>query len=125
MLHRWAQLRKIVGEAYIIAYNAPVEEEVTLGPGGLATTVPSSQMIWTVASPDEIERSTSTKITVPFDSPSGLVHHEIDTATESTMVIRDWIPSPRKQSEATSPVRARSEERRVGKECRYRSWREI
>ena len=106
MLHRWAQLRKIVGEAYIIAYNAPVEEEVTLGPGGLATTTPSHQMIWTVASPDEIERSTSTKITVPFDSPAGLVYHEIDTATESIMVIRDWVPSPRKQSEATSPVRA-------------------
>lgn len=106
MLHRWTQLRKIVGEAYIIAYNAPVEEEVTLGPGGLATTTPSHQMIWTVASPDEIERSTSTKITVPFDSPAGLVYHEIDTATESIMVIRDWVASPRKQSDATSPVRS-------------------
>lgn len=106
MLHRWTQLRRIIGEAYIIAYDAPVHPETIIGPTGITTTGPSHQMVWTVASPDEIETTSSTKVTIPFDTPAGLVHHRIDTATEGIMVIRDWIPSPRKQYEATSPVRA-------------------
>lgn len=107
MLHRWTQLLKIVGEAYLIAYDAPMGPTATIGPDGITRTAPHThQRLWSVASPDEIERKSSGKIVVPFDTPTGPQHIEIDVNSDNVMIIRDWTPDAKRQMDTDSPVRS-------------------
>ena len=96
MLHRWTQLLKVAGEAYLVAYDHPDEWG-------------NPQRLWTIASKDDLENKTGNIISIPFHTADDTVRHTIDVQRDSVMIIRDWIPDAQRLEDSDSPVRSLSD----------------